>query len=314
MADTETLELAVQESTAGERVDRAASLLSAGRLSRSQVKRLIEEGDLLVDGRQVRPSQRLKAGQTITVFIPPPPPSDIVPQDIPIDVVFEDEHLMVVMKPSGLVVHPAAGNPDGTLVNALMHHRGIACGDPGRPGIVHRLDKDTSGLMLVAKTDHAHTALARMIAERHVTREYLALVTGSPDAEGEIRTPYGRSPRDRKRFTARIQGDVRAATRYRVETRFGSGAAALVRCVLETGRTHQIRVHLSESGWPLLGDPIYGCLPKKGPLRDIAEAAPRTMLHATHLELTHPETGSWLEFTREPPDDFRQIEDRLAAL
>ena len=314
MSDSETLEIEVPESSAGERVDRASALLSGGRLSRSQVKRLVEEGDLLVDGRQVKPKERLRAGQRITIFIPPPPPSDIVPQDIPIDVVFEDEHLMAIMKPSGLVVHPAAGNPDGTLVNALMHHRGIACGEPGRPGIVHRLDKDTSGLMLVAKTEHAHTVLARMIAERHVTREYLALVAGSPEDEGEIRTPYGRSPRDRKRFTSRLEGDVRAVTRYRVESRFGGGQAALVRCVLETGRTHQIRVHMSESGWPLLGDPIYGRQPKKGPLRDAAAQATRTMLHATHLELTHPETGRWLELTREPPDDFREIADRLAAL
>lgn len=314
MSESEILEITVPEPSAGDRVDRAVAHLSGGRLSRSQVKRLIEEGELLVDGRQVRPKERLRAGQAVTVFIPPPPPSDVVPQDIPIDVVFEDEHLMVIMKPSGLVVHPAAGHPDGTLVNALMHHRGIACGEPGRPGIVHRLDKDTSGLMLVAKHEHAHTALARMIADRHVTREYLALVAGSPGPEGEIRTPYGRSPRDRKRFTSRLEGDVRAVTRYRTEQRFGGGAAALVRCVLETGRTHQIRVHMSESGWPLLGDPVYGHVPRKGPLGEVAARAGRTMLHATHIELTHPETGGWLAFTREPPDDFRQIADRLARL
>jgi 23S rRNA pseudouridine1911/1915/1917 synthase len=292
-------------------VDRAASALAGGRLSRSQVKRLVEDGDLLLDGREVKPSEKVREGQVIAIFVPPPPPSEIVPEDIPIDVVFEDEHLLVVDKPAGLVVHPAAGNPTGTLANALMFHRGIECGEPGRPGIVHRLDKDTSGLMLVAKTAHAHAALSRMIAERHVTREYLALVAGRPRSEGQIRTPYGRSPRDRKRFTTRIEGEIRAVTRYRVEERLAGGEAALVRCVLGTGRTHQIRVHMSESGWPLVGDPIYGRPPARGPVAAIARAAGRTMLHATHLELSHPETGAWMDLTREPPADFAAL---LASL
>lgn len=310
MEQIETLEISVPDSAAGERLDRAATSLSSGRLTRSQVKRLIEEGELLVDGRQARPSEKVRTGQSITIFIPPPPVSDIVPQDIPLDIVFEDDHLIVLDKPSGLVVHPAAGNPDSTLANALMFHRGIECGDPGRPGIVHRLDKDTSGLMIVAKSQRAHADLGAMIADRHVTREYLALVAGRPPDEGEIRSPYGRSPRDRKRFTTRLGGEVRAVTRYRVEERFAAGAA-LVRCVLGTGRTHQIRVHMSESGWPLIGDPLYGRSPGKGPLGDVARAAGRTMLHATHLELTHPETGRWMEFTRQPPDDFEAILGRL---
>lgn len=314
MEETETLEIAVPDSSAGERVDKAAATLSGGRLSRSQVKRLIEEGELLLDGRQARPSQKVKTGQQISIFIPPPPPSDIVAQDIPLDVVFEDDQLIVLDKPSGLVVHPAAGNPDGTLVNALMFHRKIECGEPGRPGIVHRLDKDTSGLMIVAKNDQAHTRLAKMIADRHVTREYLALVTGRPDDEGEIHTPYGRSPRDRKRFTSRIKGEVRALTRYRAEARFGDNAAALVRLVLGTGRTHQIRVHMSDSGWPLIGDPVYGRRPKMSPLLGIANEARRTMLHATHLEFTHPQTGKWLELTRDPPDDFAQIHRALKTI
>jgi 23S rRNA pseudouridine1911/1915/1917 synthase len=309
----DTLELTIPETTTRGRIDKVAVSLIGERLTRTQIKHLIEEGDLLVDGEQVRPSNKVGPGQCITIILPPTPPSTIVAQDIPIDVVFEDDDMMVVNKPPGLVVHPAAGNHDGTLVNALMFHRGIDCGEPGRPGIVHRLDKDTSGLMLVAKTESTVRKLSAMIAERHVTREYLALVRGLPPSEGSIETPYGRHPRDRKRFTSRIRGERRASTRYRVERGFGDWAA-LVRLTLGTGRTHQIRVHMSESGWPLIGDPIYSHLPKKGALRDVCERAGRTMLHATHLELSHPETGSWLEFTREPPEDFQRVLADLGSL
>ncbi len=237
----------------------------------------------------------------------------MVAQDIPIDIVHEDDHIIVVDKPAGMVVHPAAGNHDGTLVNALMFHRGIQCGEPGRPGIVHRLDKDTSGLLIVARTEEALRKLSAMIAARHVTREYLALVCGAPPAEGTIETPYGRHPKDRKRFTSRLDGEPRALTRYRLVRRFADQASE-VRCVLGTGRTHQIRVHMSESGFPIIGDPVYGRLPRKGPLRTICEKASRTMLHATHLELSHPSTGSWLSFTKEPPADFMAIASMLESL
>jgi len=311
---TDELEFTVTDAHAGVRVDRAAAELAADHLTRSQVKHLIEDGDLLVDDAQVRPSRKLKPGQRITIWIPPPPPSDLVPQDIPLDIVFEDGHLIVIDKPSGLVVHPAAGHPDGTLANALMFHRGVDCGEPGRPGSVHRLDKDTSGLMLVAKTERALSRLSRMIADRHVTREYLALVHGRPPDEGTIETPYGRSRRDRKKYTSRLDGEVRASTRYRVESRLAGGRAALVRCILGTGRTHQIRVHLSESRWPLLGDPVYGRRPRDEELRPVEAACARTMLHAEHLELSHPETGAWLDFTRPPPDDFAAIRDRLEGV
>lgn len=307
------VELTIPDDASRQRVDKAVCALVGDLLTRTQVKNLIEQGDLVVDGRQVRPSQKVVPGQVIAYFPPSPPVSDVIAQDIPIDVVYEDEHLMVVHKPAGMVVHPAAGNPDGTLVNALVFHRNIRCGDPGRPGIVHRLDKDTSGLMLVAVSESALRKLSAMIAERHVTREYVALVRGQPPGEGTIRTPYGRHPRDRKRFTSRIEGEVRALTRYRM-TRGYAGQAALVHCVLGTGRTHQIRVHLSESGFPIIGDPIYSRLPRKGPLRTICEEASRTMLHATHLELSHPETGAWLQFTREPPADFLAVQDRLESL
>jgi 23S rRNA pseudouridine1911/1915/1917 synthase len=310
----EILELTVPEQAAGERVDRVAADLAGGRLTRTQVRGLIDEGDLVVDGRKVRPSAKARPGQVITLVLPPPPVSTVVAQDIPIDVVFEDEHLMVVDKPAGQVVHPAAGNPDGTLANALMYHRGIDCGEPGRPGIVHRLDKDTSGLMLVAKTEPALRALSAMIARRHVTREYLALVRGCPRSALTIRTPYGRHPRDRKRFTSRGEGGVRAVTRVELVSVLAAGGAAEVRCVLETGRTHQIRVHMSESGFPLIGDPVYSRLPRKGPLRGVCERAGRTMLHAARLELTHPQTGAWLTLTREPPGDFQGVRSELARI
>ena len=314
MEDAEVLEITVPESAAGQRVDRAACDLAGGRLSRTQVKHLIDDGDLLLEGRQVKPSEKVRAGHRITLFVPPPPPSTLEPEDIPLDIVFEDEHLIVLDKPSGLVVHPAAGNPRGTLANALLFHRSISCGDPGRPGIVHRLDKDTSGLMIVARHEKAHRDISALISAHHVTREYLALVLGRPPDEGVIRTPYGRSHRDRKKFTSKLEGDVRAVTRYRIQARYGGGSASLARLVLETGRTHQIRVHMSESGWPLIGDPIYGRRPPAGPIGEIAESAGRTMLHATHLEFTHPETGRWMEFTREPPEDFRSILDALGHL
>ncbi len=311
MDEIEVLSLTVPAVLGGERLDRAATALVQGRISRTQIKYLIDDGDLLLDGVATRPSERVKADQRIEIFVPPPPPSTIVPRDIPLDIVHEDEHLIVVDKPSGMVVHPAAGHHEDTLVNALMFHRSINCGDPGRPGIVHRLDKDTSGLMMVAKEQRAHERLAGMIASHQVTREYLAIVAGLPAAEGTIQTPYGRSTKDRKKFTSRLVGPVRAITRFRVERSYGQGEVSLIRVVLGTGRTHQIRVHASESGWPVVGDPIYGRPARKGLLAEAAAAAGRTMLHSTHLELSHPVTGRWLEFTREPPGDFRKVMDLL---
>jgi len=305
----------VRGELAGERVDLAARRLSGGRLTRAEARRLIEGGSILLGGRRVKPSARVAAGDVIDVTLPPDAPAaGIEPQEIDFGIAYEDGDLVVVDKPPGLVVHPGAGRSDRTLVNALVHRFAeIEGGDPSRPGIVHRLDKDTSGLMLVARNRRAHAALSEMIKAKAVTREYAALVWGRPPARGVIDTPYGRSRRDRKKFTSRGAGDGprRAVTRYWRERAFEKAGVSLVRCVLETGRTHQIRVHLSESGWPVVGDPQYGRGSAPAGGAAAARGARRTMLHARRLAFAHPTTGEPMELRAEPPEDFRAV---VAAL
>ena len=272
-------------------------------LSRSRAARLTVEGRVLVDGRPRKPSFHLEAGQTVRVAVPPPRPAAVCADAIPLDVAYEDDALLVVNKPAGLAVHPGPGHPRGTLVNAVLARTGDLSGVGGelRPGIVHRLDKDTSGLLVVAKSDAAHRSLASQLKARAMSRTYLAIARGrvARDA-GTIRAAVGRHPVHRTRQAVTAAGRS-AVTHYRVLERFGE--ATLLECRLETGRTHQIRVHLAHLGHPLLGDPVYG--------RARAEGITRQALHAARLEFTHPRTGARLAFTAPLPPDLAALLARL---
>jgi 23S rRNA pseudouridine1911/1915/1917 synthase len=303
----------VGEDRDGERVDAASAALVPA-LSRAAVQRLIDDGRVALNGQPVRkPGQRVRAGDAIEVAVPAPVPLELVPEPIPLAIVFEDADLIVVDKPAGLVVHPAAGHPRGTLVNAILHH----CRDLGgiggalRPGIVHRLDKDTSGVMVVAKTERAHAALAAAFATKQdLLREYLGITAPPPPSPaGTLRTFHGRHPTDRKRFSSRVAWGRSAVTHWQLVEPLAAGRAALVRFRLETGRTHQIRVHAADHGWPLLGDPLYGKPPRE--LRATGERLGRQALHAAVLELVHPATGARLRFESPLPAD---LEATLAEL
>lgn len=315
MEESGTLEALVSDGEGGERLD-AFLARSLDGFSRSRLKAFIENGRVREAGRTIADaSYRVKPGELFEVT--PEPAADPEPagQDIPLDVLFEDEHLIVINKPPGLVVHPAAGNPDGTLVNALIHHCGDSLSGIGgvrRPGIVHRLDKDTSGVMVAAKTDAAHQGLSDLFARHDIERMYLALVRGIPvPPKGGIEGTIGRDPKNRKRMAVR-EGGKHAVTHYRVAERFGD-AASLVECTLETGRTHQIRVHMSHAGHPVIGDPLYsrqraGFL--KGlssEAREAARAFSRQALHAAVLGFRHPVTCKPLNFRAEPPDDMSAL-------
>ncbi len=296
-------------------------------LSRSRLKALIQEGRVAARGVTITdPSYRVKPGQTFDISVPAPIDADPVGQDIALDVVFEDDALIVINKPPGMVVHPAAGNPDGTLVNALLAHCGDSLSGIGgvvRPGIVHRLDKDTSGLIVVAKSDRAHAGLAAQLADRSMSRRYHAVVWGVPEpAGGEIDKAVGRDPRNRKRMAAGVRGGKAALTHYRTLQRFGGDGllwASLVECRLATGRTHQIRVHMTSIGHPLIGDPVYGRgrtgriskLPP--PVRDAITQFDRQALHAAALSLTHPLSGKTLKFHAEYPRDMEHLVRVLGA-
>lgn len=267
-------------------------------LSRARIQRLIVEGCVKGPSTQpLKPSLPIREGDHYQILLPDPTPTDIPPQDIPLDVVYEDDDLLVINKPVGLVAHPGAGNPDQTLVNALVAHcpdiEGV--GGVKRPGLVHRLDKDTSGLLVAAKTDLAYQGLVRQLKVRDVHRLYVAIVKGELPGTGLIDAPIGRSPRDRKKMAVRVADGKEARTRYRaLETR---PEASLVMCKLETGRTHQIRAHMAYIKHPVMGDDLYG-----GP----TEAAPRQMLHAFRLAFKHPRTRRNREFVVSPPADFLQ--------
>ncbi|MEW5855063.1 MAG: RluA family pseudouridine synthase [Myxococcota bacterium] len=275
-------------------------------LSRARVQKLLEDGLVSVDGCAAKPSQKLRAGQRIVVTEPPPAPAEALPQDIPIHVLFEDEHLLVINKPPGMVVHPGAGTPDGTLVNALLFHVEDLppVGGELRPGIVHRLDKDTSGVLVVAKGDAALQALQGEFKDRRAEKRYLALCRGAPrPAQGTWETPFGRHPTARVKFTSR-KGDRVAITDYRVLA--SNHGCALVELTLHTGRTHQIRVHLSEHGHPILGDDLYGGK-KAAELPVPGARAERQMLHAAMLSLAHPKTGRAMRWIAPPPADFMEV-------
>jgi len=309
----------VDEGLSGVRLDKALAGLVPD-LSRERLKTLILEGRVTgAAGEALRdPSRKVDSGQSFTLHVPEAVPADARPQEIPLSIVYEDAHLIVVDKPAGLVVHPAAGNPDGTLVNALLHHcetsgKGGLSGIGGvaRPGIVHRIDKDTSGLLAVAKTDAAHEGLARQFKDHSIARSYCAIVAGHPrPVSGTIDTWIGRSDHDRKKMAVQREGRGKhAVTHYRVLEALNG--AALVECRLETGRTHQVRVHMSHIGHPLLGDPVYRTRAKALGTILNALAFRRQALHAASLGFIHPVTGERLDFESPLPADMQQLLSRL---
>lgn len=305
---------------AGQRLDRFLAD-AIGTLSRSRVKALIEEGRAARDGAPIRePADPIRAGAAYTLDLPPPAPARPEPQAIALDIIYEDDDLIVLNKPAGLVVHPAPGNPDHTLVNALLHHCGpgfTGIGAERRPGIVHRLDKDTSGVMVVAKTQLANDALTAAFAARDIDRAYVALCWGVPSPlAGEIEGAIGRDPRDRKRMAVVTRSGKPALTRYRTLRAWGT-AVALLECRLATGRTHQIRVHLASVGHPIVGDPLYlrripaasRTLPE--PARHLLLDFPRQALHAAQLGFVHPRNGVRLAFESRIPNDFSVLLEAL---
>lgn len=295
----------VSQETAGTRVDKLLADSMDG-FTRSGIQHLLSEGNVTCGAKPITKNYKCREGDEIKVFVPDAKPLDVEAQDIPLDIVYEDEYLLVVNKPKGMVVHPANGNYDGTLVNALMHH----CGDSLsgingviRPGIVHRIDKDTSGLLIVAKTDTAHIGLAEQIKEHSFTRAYEAVVYGNiKDDEGTICQPIGRNPKDRKKMAVVYTNSKPATTHYKVLQRFGNFTH--IRCVLETGRTHQIRVHMAFIGHPIAGDSVYG--PKK-----VITELNGQCLHAKQIGFVHPITKEYMEFESDLPEYFTKFLTKL---
>ncbi len=294
--------------TAGNDNERLDSWLS-GELdgfSRSHIQKLIEEGRITVNGKNTKANFRLKAGDVVQITVPPPERLDISAEEIKLDVLFEDEDIIVINKPKGMVVHPGAGNYSGTLVNALMRHCGDSLSDINgviRPGIIHRIDKDTTGVLVVAKNNAAHEALSERFKVHDINRVYVALVEGIIREErGRIDAPIGRHPADRKKMAVNIKNGRRAVTHFTVLERFRN--ATLVELKLETGRTHQIRVHMAYIGFPLIGDTVYG---KSSDKYRISGQA----LHARLLGFVHPRTGEYMEFRSEPPEYFSKLIDEL---
>ena len=295
----------LQPEDSGQRLDKWLQLQLPD-MTRSAVQKLIEQGNVTRNGMTVSKNGKGNAGDVIEVIVPQPKPLEVTAQDIPLDILYEDNDLLVVNKPKGMVVHPAAGNDDGTLVNALLHH----CGDSLsgingiiRPGIVHRIDKDTSGLLIVAKNDIAHQGLAQQIKEHSFTRIYEAVVYGNMKREeGTVDAPIGRHPTDRKRMAVTDKNSRNAVTHYKVLKRYDGFTH--VQLKLETGRTHQIRVHMTSIGHPLLGDTVYGS--SKNPFHLQGQT-----LHAMVLGFVHPVTGEYMEFTAPLPDYFLKLLEKL---
>ena len=283
-------------------------------LTRSQAQKLLQEGLVLVNGTAVAKNYKLRRDDTVTLTYPAPVPCRAEAENIPIDIVYEDDDIIVVNKPKGMVVHPAAGNYTGTLVSALLYHCGerlSAIGGVIRPGIVHRIDKDTSGLLVVAKNDAAHLSLSEQIKEHRVSRIYHAIAIGGLDGDFTVDLPIGRHPTDRKKMAVTEKNSKNAVTHVSVLERFPG--ASYIRCELETGRTHQIRVHLSHKNHPLLGDLVYGSA--KLPLNQkFAKATEGQCLHAKELILTHPRTGEQMRFVCEMPPYFRDVLEKLRKM
>ena len=305
LADT-AIVLQLQQEDIGKRLDVTVQSMLVQQLpeqsalfTRSYVQKLFEQQRITADGKVLSKNAKPMSALEVQVLLPAPQPAEAQPQDIPLDIVYEDEHLLVVNKPKGMVVHPAPGNPDGTLVNALLHHcRGRLSGVNGvqRPGIVHRIDKDTSGLLVVAKNDAAHLSLSEQIAAHSVTRRYFAVVYGRmPQQSGTVSMPIGRSDKDRKKYAVNQKNSKEAVTHYTVLQEFDG--FSLLRLQLETGRTHQIRVHMAALGHPVAGDPVYG------PGNVITRLGGQC-LHAGILGFVHPASGEYMEFSAPMPEYF----------
>lgn len=312
----QTIDVALSVEQAGWRLDRALATV-VPTLSRERLKVLTKSGALTRDGVAVRdPAMKVKGDEQFSLILPEPTPAHNIAQEIPLTIVYEDEHLLVVDKPAGLVVHPAAGNLDGTLVNALLHHCGgslSGIGGVARPGIVHRIDKDTSGLLVVAKHDRAHEGLAKQFADHSIDRRYLAIVSDSPRLmEGSVDAFLARSSGDRRKVAIVEEGRGKRAVTHWKKLKELKGAA-LVECRLETGRTHQVRVHMASIGHPLVGDPVYGRTRRahKQLLRDLKFH--RQALHAAHLGFVHPITKSRLSFESALPSDMQQLFSALGV-
>lgn len=318
--------LSAEITATGIRLDKALSD-AFPTLSRARLQALLAEGAVSKDGQVLTSGKTKATAGTYTITLPPVAPAEPQPENIPLNVLFEDAHLIVIDKPSGMAAHPAPGCESGTLVNALLYHCGdtlSGIGGVARPGIVHRLDKDTSGVMVAAKTDEAHQGLSALFANHDIERTYIALTRGTPSAlSGRIDTQIGRSLHDRKKMAVLKHGGRQAITDFVVQKTYGqpakaSGAplASRIACTLHTGRTHQIRVHMASIGAPLLGDPVYGSGAPSIPVRTILEDLnfTRQALHAAILGFVHPVTGEALRFETAPPADMQELEERLAAL
>jgi 23S rRNA pseudouridine1911/1915/1917 synthase len=316
MGGHQTIDVCLEPAHAGWRLDRALAA-AIPTLSRERLKALIRSGAVEAGHGPVRdPASKVKGDERLSIAVPEPRAAHNEPQDIPLTIVFEDDHLLVIDKPAGLVVHPAAGNFDGTLVNALLHHCGgslSGIGGVARPGIVHRIDKDTSGLLVVAKTDVAHEGLAKQFAAHSIERRYLAIVSGVPRlGAGLVDAPLARSAANRKKIAIVESGrGKRAVTHWkRLEI---LREAALVECRLETGRTHQVRVHMASLGHPLLGDPVYGRSGTKHGKLLKELGFHRQALHATELGFTHPVTKDRLSFSSPMPPDMQELFNALGV-
>lgn len=310
MSELTTKHFEITEENVGSRIDVFLSE-SEEEITRSHAQKLLADGFVLVNGKSANKNYKLRLGDMLSLTMPEPEPCEAKPENIPIDIVYEDEDIIVVNKPKGMVVHPAAGNYTGTLVSALLYHCGERLSGIGgvlRPGIVHRIDKDTSGLLVVAKNDAAHLSLSEQIKEHKVSRIYHAIALGKIDEDITVDLPIGRHPIDRKKMAVTEKNSKNAITHVKVLERFP--ATTYVRCELETGRTHQIRVHLSHKNHPLLGDLVYGA--EKHPQNvKFAKYTEGQCLHAKELILTHPRTGETMRFTSELPSYFTEILDIL---